>query len=211
MITAVVSYTRSFEPLAEFTVPVLRRYCGRHGYDLIVHRGGFGYRNRQFGFQKTELVRALLRAAEALFVVDADTLVTNHSVRLESFLDDDHAMFACHDENGFNAGSYLIRNTSTASNFLEGALHLEGAPGVLCEQDAMRDLLKKNLVTGGLMFPTVMKVLPHPAINSYRYDEYGKTKTREEGQWHEGDFLLHLPGMTNERRLEIFRTTKITE
>lgn len=203
MITVLVAYTEAFDALAAFTVPILRCYCARHGYDLLVHRGGFGNRNRQFGFQKTELVRSVLRGTDAMLVLDVDTLITNHSSRIESMMGQEF-IGVCLDENGLNAGSYIIRRNPYSDVFLSAVVGMEGKPGVLGEQDAMRDILRAE------MFP-YLRLLPHPSINSYRYDLYGKTKTHEEGQWQEGDFLLHLPGMTNERRLEVFRNTKITE
>lgn len=203
MITVLVAYTEAFDRVAYVTVPILHNYCQRHGYDLLIHRGGFGDRLQQFGFQKTALVRQVLRGTDAMFVLDVDTLITNLTIKLESFMGEE-LMYACNDENGLNAGSYIIRKNAYSDIFLGGVLKMEGAEGVLGEQDAMRDILKAE------MFP-FLKILPHPAINSYRYDEYGKTKTHEEGQWQQGDFLLHLPGMTNDRREEIFRSTVITQ
>ncbi len=62
-----------------------------------------------------------------------------------------------------------------------------------------------------------IKILPHPSINSLLYEEYAPTwgiigntdtslpkPTHEEGDWRRGCFICHLPGMTLERRLEIF-------
>jgi hypothetical protein len=193
-------YTPGWQPLADVTLPVMQKYCARHGYDLTVHCGGFGDRSRLIGLQKTSMALMLLARFDALWVVDLDVLVTNHDIKLESFLDDDHGLFVCHDSNhGLNAGSYLIRNTEQARAFLRVVLGTELAPGE-CEQDAMQKVLKYSNFSNGFC-----KVLGHPSINSYRYDIYGETKTHEEGQWSAGDFALHLPGMTNAKRIEIFR------
>ena len=65
----------------------------------------------------------------------------------------------------------------------------------------------------------MIEILPHPSINSYLYEEYGdnygkivgvqKSKpTHIEGQWEPGDFALHLPGIPNSIRIEIFETIK---
>lgn len=200
MITALVAYTESFDALADVTVPVLRKYCHRQGYDLIVHRGGFGDQSRQFGFQKTELVASLLPGTGSLFVVDVDTMITNHDVRLESFMECDADVFFTRDCNGINAGSYLIRNSQFSRAFLNAAFSQSGKPEYPGEQDVMRELIELPQVKPGIT------ILPHPSINSYLYHEYGQSKTHEEGQWQPGDFLLHLPGMTNKRRIEIFRS-----
>lgn len=200
MISVICAYTKEFDALADVTMPILRAYCQKQDYDLTIHRGGFGNRDRQFGYQKTELVATILSRSDALFVVDADTLITNLHTKLESFLADDRGLFITKDENGINAGSYLIRNTALSQVFLRSVLGLEGAPSMLGEQDAMRWIFE----TGS--FGHLVHFLPHPSINSYLYGEYGKIKTHEEGQWQSGDFLLHLPGMTNEHRIDIFKS-----
>lgn len=191
-------YTKEFDDVAEITVPAWQRYCQRRGYELTVHRGGYGERARNIGFQKTELALNILRGTDALLVVDCDVLVTNHTVKLQSLLDKEHTLFATHDANGFNAGVYLIRNTGDAMAFLYSVGAMEGKPGVLGEQDAMRDLFKTGRYEG------FFKVLPQSAMNSYLYEEYRKERTHEEGQWKIGDFLLHAPGRSNYRRVQLF-------
>lgn len=186
--------------MADVTIPVLRSYCQKHDYDLIVHRGGFGNRDRQFGFQKTELVATLLPRTDVMFIVDVDTLITNPDTKLEEFLVNDRGLFIAKDVNGLNAGSYLVRNTSLSQVFLRSVLGLEGVPKMLGEQDAMRWIFDSG------SFSNLVHYLPHPSINSYLYQEYGIVKTHEEGQWERGDFLLHLPGISNERRIEIFKS-----
>jgi hypothetical protein len=57
-----------------------------------------------------------------------------------------------------------------------------------------------------------MKILPHPSLNSYPYEHYPEFKnvTHEQGNWEEGDFLLHCPALPYEKRAEILRNAKIT-
>lgn len=195
-------YTKEFDALARVTQPHLRRYCARHGYDLTIHRGGFGNRDRNYGYQKTEMVHNLLNGFEILMVIDCDVLITNPRRQLEQFVDDEHLVFATHDENGMNAGIYLIRNSLKSYVFLRHVCAMQRSPSMPGEQDGMRVLLRG-------LFQEQFKIVPHPSFNSYLYGEYGKTKTHEEGQWEKGDFALHLPGMTNERRIEIFTSPEI--
>lgn len=194
-------YTKEFDGVAAVTVPSWQRYCARHGYDLTIHRGGYGERERNIGFQKTELALNLLHGMDALMVVDCDVLVTNHTVKLESLLDNEHSMFATHDVNGFNAGVYLIRNTGQSLAFLYTVGCVADRKGVLGEQDAMRYLFDPG------RYDDLVKILPQNSMNSYLYQEYGESRSHAEGQWLAGDFLLHLPGITNERRIEIFNST----
>ena len=47
-------------------------------------------------------------------------------------------------------------------------------------------------------------------MNSYLYTEYPDTNGADEpGHWQPGDFLLHLPGRSLERRVEIFNSPEI--
>jgi hypothetical protein len=205
VITVFAFHSFGFDALAEVTIPPLRRYCVRHGYDLVLHRGGYGNRDRSPTIQKTEMILNLLPSVEMIFSVDVDALITNHTIKLESFLDEEHDFFSTHDVNGLNTGVYFIRNTPKGRAFLASTMASAGRADFPTEQDAIRMLL--SLFYMGRFF----KQLPHPSINSYHYAEYGMTKTHEEGEHQPGDFILHLPGCTNERRIEVFNSTHIVE
>jgi hypothetical protein len=197
-ISVFVYYDAAFEKLAAHTLPQIGYYCARNGYALTIHRGSFGYPNRLPCFQKTELAGALLPGTDVLCVMDLDALITNHHIRLESFLISDRTLFGCEDVNGFNAGVYMVRNTPEGRDLMMFAnAYGKLAPEGHGDQNAIRKWIEYN--------PSEYQKVPHPAFNSYLYGEYGETKTHEEGQWEEGDFILHLPGMTNDRRIEIIK------
>lgn len=194
-------YTPDFQPLADVTLPALRDYCVSHGYDLAVHlTHGKGI---EFWRRRAKLALALLRETDVLFFIDLDAMITNHTIRLESFLDAGHDLFAAFDTNGLNAGVFLIRNTPEMERMMTYIIGHIGEPGVLGEQDAMRDALQS--FRWGRRF----KQLLHPSINSYLYEQYGAKKLHVEGQWEPGDFILHLPGIPNPRRIEILTSPEI--
>lgn len=201
MITVFAYYTPNFQELANVTLPNIRRYCQRHGYSLNVHYDADAMgTDIPIGFHKTREVLNKMRTmkhGDVLFVIDIDLIITNQTILLESFLDEEHDLFFTHDVNGLNSGAYLIRNTFGTQKFLEDVLERRGQPGVFGEQDGMRDSL---LVSS---FGSLCKIVPHPAFNSFDYLEYGLYISHEKGQWREGDFILHLPGVSNERRIEI--------
>ncbi len=208
MITVCAYFTPSFHALSEVTVPNIRRYCDRQGYGLVFWSDVDKPENdpRPFGFRKTERVLELLRASprgDILCVIDLDILFTNMTRRLEEFLDNENDLFFTHDVNGLNAGVYMIRATLGTQKFLEDAIGRWGQPGVFGEQDAIRDALKVNGFAG------LAKIVPHPSFNSFLYEEYGQAMAHEEGQWEPGDCVLHLPGRSNARRIEIFTSPEI--
>lgn len=213
MITLCAYFTPSFHALSEVTVPNIRKYCDRHGYNLVFWSDVDKPEDdpRPFGFRKTERVLELLRASRAgdiLCVIDLDILITNQTVRLESFLDYEHDLFFTHDVNGLNSGVYLVRATLGTQKFMEDAIARHGQPGVFGEQDAMRDSLRIEA------FESLTKIVPQSAFNSYMYQLYKEVNLLDdipEGNWEVGHFILHLPGMNNERRIEIFTSQEIQE
>lgn len=208
MITAFAYYTPNFQALADVTLPNIRQYCERQGYGFIAHLDHNADEDpRPFGFRKTEQVLQCLRSLQygrdLILVLDIDLLVTNQTVRVESFLEDESDLFVTHDINGLNSGVYIIRSTIGMEKFLEDVIGRWGNPGVLGEQDAMRDSLRLE------SFASLRKIVPHPAFNSFLYEEYGIDRAHEDGQWSKGDFILHLPGMSNEKRIELFTSPAI--
>ncbi len=189
--------THTFTPVTDVTLPHLRRYCARHGYILVFHE--VPYRtDRPLGFLVTEAAMRELRECDALLVIGLDVLITNDAIRVESLMDDKHDMFVTHDHNGLNLGAYIVRKEGW--RLLQEMMDREGGFNVTSEQDAARDMMRQFE-----FLRDCVKVLPQRAMNSYLYTEYPETRGADElGHWQPGDFVLHLPGRSSERRVEIF-------
>jgi hypothetical protein len=202
-------YTDNYLPLAEIVLPNLKKYCNKHGYEL--HAENITGTQMYFGYKKIECLFGLLGAfsVDAVLCLDMDTLITNHNIKVESFIDDKHDFYITKDVNGINAGSFIIKNSDWSIEYLRDIF--ESQEKFECEQNAIvywMDTLYK--------YKKKIKILDHPSINSYLYDEYAPgwgvigdkqidKPTHEEGDWQKGDFLVHLPGMTLDRRIEIFK------
>jgi len=191
-------------PMAKVVLPNATEYCNRHGYEF-----NFVWYpepcNPDFGYNKLIKIKELFsKGIDVVFSLDLDVLITNHNINVTDFLDDDYDFFVTKDVNGVNCGSFIIRNTKWSNDFINLLLKKRGEPGMHCEQDALRAYMEEYQITP-------IKILKHPSINSYLYQnylEFGEQK-HEDGQWREGDFILHVPGLGTERRLEILSTTKI--
>lgn len=210
-ITILTLYFDNYQPLADIVLPNLREYCRKHDY----HFYHYQEKNRDgvsYGFSKLELLLLVLyeNKHDYIFVTDLDIFITNPEIKIESFIDDQHDFFITEDVNGINAGSFIIRNTEWSKRWIE--FILSQREGFANEQLVMQKFmwLKK--------WRTKIKVLDHPSINSYPYPEYlsewkqfagdAEYPTHEEGNWQEGDFILHLPALSLERRIEIFSELK---
>ena len=204
----ITMYSPEWQDLANVVMPNLFKYCDRHDYGLTVKVIPAAY-----DFRKIKLILAALYAGEDLVLyMDADTYITNHNVKVEGFVDDDHDFYIAQDINEVNAGVLLVKNTDWSKWFLRFILSM--ADSYSNEQ---------NVIEAGKDHSKI-KILPHPSINSYMYDEYAPTwglipgwkpttgssdkPTHEQGDWRKGDFLLHMPGLPNKRRIDIIHLLK---
>lgn len=206
-----VLYTHDWGELAGVTSPNIFEYCIKHGYHpyfLCVKKPYDAFDKIRNCLSNFEL------GFDVVWCLDADAMVTNTKIPLESFVDDKRDFYLCEDVNGYNTGSFIVKKSEWSINFLNEVLSQINKDGVYCEQDAIINCMNAQITDK-------IRVLPHPSINSYKYDEYGdnygrinpnpnenKMPKHEEGNWQEGDFVLHLPGVSMKKRIEIFSQIK---
>jgi len=199
-----ILYTDSWIPIAKVVLPNAGAYCKRHGYDFKFICFPEPYES-DFGFRKLRYIQECFKIDYGIvWSLDLDTLIINHKYKIEDFLDEENSLFICEDYNGLNCGSFVVKNTDWSEQFLKYCLEQKGKPEVYCEQNAMEDYIQ-------MYGQEKIKILEHPSINSYLYENYPDIppQKHEEGQWQEGDFLLHLPGIGMDKRLEILKNTPV--
>ncbi len=193
-----IYYTPDWQPLADIVLPKVKEYCKRWHYRF--YAGCHVSMDNPVGMYKMYYLLLELCDDDFIWVLDLDTLITNPSIPFTQFTDNEHDIFITEDIHGINAGSWIIRNTEAARLFVRTVINNFDAPE---EQTVMKRYL--DLVK--------IKLLPHPSINSYKYelyknilkDELGETvMSHEEGQWQPGDLLLHLPGLDMQTRINTF-------
>jgi hypothetical protein len=139
---------------------------------------------------------ALLDGYDLVIWIDADAIVTNLAVDWRNTFPQD-VVFS-HDVNGINVGVLFCRNTPWMHHVLtkwEGMkARFRNQP--MPEQTALAYLLYTEP-------KDKWHCEPQRTFNSFLYDEYDDHRGRHEGNWERGDFLLHLPGMANSRRIEL--------
>jgi len=193
--------------LGDVVIPNMQAYCDKQGYGWLIDKIP-----PAFEFYKINAIIAALQnfGYDLVLCLDLDTLITNHNVKVEDFVDSGHDFYITQDINEINAGAVIVRKSGWSINMLHQVLESKAEN----EQNALKPFMNDPKV----------KILPHPSINSYPYDEYapsyglipGRTPllgiegkpTHEQGNWERGDFIMHLPGLTNARRIEIFNRTK---
>lgn len=214
----------NYAELASLTTFANRReYCDLHGYDLLV---------KTEGFAKTPLCRHPVSWDRLDFTLDAllsgkydwvwisgtDSLNTNMRVGLESITDDTHHVIAsCDWCVPFQADSILIRNSDQGIVWLKHIISLfnKYKDHVWVENKAIVDTLDQ--------FAGVVKTLPQRVMNSYDYSVYKEQSNHQpildahknfrdgidwfgqSGQWQQGDFLIHWPGIHLQTRIALVK------
>lgn len=202
-------YTKSWLDIAKITVPNITAYCQKKCYSWNIQCIDEPYD----AFEKIRQIQGLFERDEADVVmsIDCDALITNYTKRIEDFLKIDSWFYVCSDYNGINCGVFIVKNTVYSKIGLDYILSKKEDNDVHCEQDALCKYLQVfEPIINKYDYPKV-QILPHPSINSYLYHLYHETptQTHEQGQWQEGDFILHLPGISMEQRKQILSNTKV--
>lgn len=199
-IRIITLWTDDWKILADLTTTISNQYCERHGYISTF----FGFStNCLDGYDKISLLKSGFdrNAADLYWLLDADAIITNQNIKVENFVEEGFDLFLCEDFNGINCGSFIIRDSEWSRKFIYYILLKRGVVGMHCEQDAIKSYMEE--------FPNdeKIKILTHPSINSYDYCLYPEIppQTHEQGQWQPGDFVLHLPGTSLEKRIEVFK------
>lgn len=212
MNTCVVSlYNDNYKELAEITLEDnCREYCKIHNYDCYIKKDNFGLEH--LGFEKIRLLLELLKTDKYDWIYwrGADTLITNFQIKLENLIDPNYHFLISLDVHGINSDSLFIKNSPQGIKLFEDILSYSNtAPE---EQLVINHLYGSN--------QDIIKLIPQKLMNSYNYPLY----TSEEpwnvygvqhecilkqdqlgyyGGWDIGDFLLHWPGIRNDKRIEL--------
>lgn len=191
-ICVLMAYDAMQRSLGEFSVPNKVAYCKKHGYGLVIETDGFD-RSRPPAWSKILFVKRHLHDHEWVFWSDADSMILNDAVRLETFLDADFDLIVGREDVGVghavvNVGAFFIRRSEWSLAFFDRlyaqesfAQHPHADNGALIELLGTEDLSEH------------IKIVPQRRFNSYATN------------FAPGDFLLHLPGMTEEERVRRMR------
>lgn len=205
MIAVVTMFGERYNDVAAVTLPNLYEYCKRHSYiPHVIHLDGD---ENNYHYKKHEYFQDLMKdkSIEAIWYRDIDCIVTNFKIKVTSFLNNDGVFYITRDVHELNGGSFILKNNDLGIKFNEEILSSrEEYPN---EQNAYNAFINSLYFLYGRMV-----VLKHPSINSYDYSlykEYPNVRSMEEGNWHLGNFLLHVPALPIEQRIEILKNATI--
>ena len=210
-ICVVSLYNENYKELADITLESnCREYCEKYNYDCYIKKDNFVLEH--LGFEKVRLLLELIKTNQYDWIYwrGADTLITNFQIKLEDLIDNNYHFLISLDVHGINSDSLFIRNSSQGIKLFEDILsYSNNAPE---EQIVMRHLYESN--------QQIIKSIPQKFMNSYNYSLYTSeepwnvygvqhecTPKQDQlgyyGGWDIGDFLLHWPGIRNDKRIEL--------
>ena len=203
-------HDENYRALAEITVNNKNEYCHRHGYSFFLKNKNFS-QGRHIYFDKIRYNLEILENNPQLswiWWLDCDAVITNFTIPFAKFCDDQYDFVIAVDRYAINNGSYFIKNSSLARQFLYDVLALEEVylDHQWPEQQPMIDLIEMDDD-----YRAMTKIHPQRDFNSFDYDFYhrdhGNTHdwdiTGANGNWQPGDFVCHYPGIKYETKIDL--------
>lgn len=180
-----------FWEISSITLPIIQQYSTSHGYSFMSRFTDL--KSPDIVWMRMDTILDNIRKYDVVVHIDADCMITNPRISIEQILPDGFDSCMSQDWNGINDGFSAWMNTWNSvcaiRSIIEDRIHYTSP------QDAISRFHRKSLK---------MHVFNQRETNSYMTNEYGPI--REESEWSREDFILHLPGIGNNRRVEILKS-----
>lgn len=195
-------YDKDYAPVGNITSTVNRDYCLKHGYPFHLTIGWHDPEGVHPVFAKIYDLHHHLRYDESdwFMWIDADAVILDHDVDATDFIQTNKDLVITEDVNGLNTGVFFIRNSLWSRNLIASiyALRRMLPNRTMVEQDAMKALLQLPVNSENVYYA------PQRSFNAYIEPHYGRSPDLP-SNYHPGDFILHLPGMSQEDRIKILK------
>ena len=158
-----------------------RQYAKRQGYDFHIFNESVG--GRHAAWTKFPAALSLMDTYDWVFGIDLDTVILNHNIRLESFLDPSVNVILNIDMNGINTGVILLKSCTWTKMLLIDAWTLSDVKnsGIFWEQAAIMHQMDNYMLRNRAKF------VPQKFINEYPKDS-GEPVSAEDA------FIIHFAG-----------------
>lgn len=179
-------------------------YCELHGYELAVKTDEW---SDVIYFDKIQFLIDILENnpdVKWIWWLDTDALITNFTKKIEDYVDDQYHIIMSTDVNGMNCGSFFIKNSPEALEWLRMILdHKERYKLKRWDNPEQTPMIMTYI-----KYKDWIKLVPQKEINSYNYALLYPTLSNKDmlgvvGEWAPGDWVLHWPGISNPQRIQI--------
>ena len=194
------TWDKKFQPIAKVTIPNKEAYCKKNNY-LSAFIEDLEVKPYHSVWLKFEHAMSQISKQEWLFVTDIDSIFMNFETKLEEFIDEKHEMIVSYDYHGLNTSHFFIKNTDWGKKFINQVWKYSKSSEAKQKQLEQIAFISCILSRGENISKT--KIVSQKLFNCYPY-EYYETKFPE-GQYEEGDFILHTPGIALEDREKLLK------
>jgi hypothetical protein len=172
-----------YREIGEISTPNKKDYAAKHGYDLFIETEIIDSQKPLYWQRLLYIIKLMQNSSyEWIWHTDADSLIDNDTIRLEDIVGDtDKDLIIAQDNNGINAGQYLIRNCEWSIKFLQEAdRRTEFMGHSWNDQEAMRNVLLNTEHLKHVYYIEKRKINSYGSVNALDYQP--------------GDFIVHFPG-----------------
>lgn len=182
----------------DFTCKNTSEYCIRQGYDFHVFTSRD--ESRHPSWSKIFHAKKILPYYDWIFCMDADSVITNHTKRLEDYLNTDKSFITTFDDNKICAATYFIKNDEFNRKFLDTLYNYPNASSFPQHEQSVMNIL---------FYDCPEKDYYNQHIELHRYDtmnssiqaHMGSFKIRNETQEH--DFIYHALACPSHAKLNV--------
>lgn len=190
-ILLLTSYTPNIADYGRLSAENKRAYAQRHGYGFRAVTDGFDPA-RPPAWSKIRFIADALKEYRHVFWTDADALIMNPEIRLETFISpgyDIHITRALAPFPHIQTGNFLVTRSAYSRFFLWATWHSTAfIHHSTWEQAAINFLIER--------YPS-----PRIQVSTNRlFNSYGKVPN-DPDPYQEGDFMVHFPGLPDKEEL----------
>jgi hypothetical protein len=181
-------------------------YAKRHDYDFYFGGEDVWDRSRPIPWSKLKYIEKILEMDkyDYLFVSDADVLITNKEIKLESFIplmEDKDLMWNFDVCGHYNSGNMFIKTSGKewVKSYFDDVWKCEELiHHIWWENAGMIKMFESNETHKS----HIMTCKEGWLFNAYLFDETGKSVGSSRRLWERGDFLIHFAGVYDRKKIE---------
>ena len=190
-IALVSHHTPDHQDMADISWEGKKQYAARHGYDAFVKTEGFEFRpERHLSMDKIPFLIELMDAhpeVDWFWYSGCDCLITNHTLKLESLIDENYHFIVCLEAGGPNGDVFFIRNSPEGREYVR---HLNGPITCVPETEQGHMWVDRS----NPKWQAITKYLPLAAMNSWDLKWYPHLPPGDgmgqRANWEPGDFVI---------------------
>ena len=186
-------YDKNYKHIGIYSDLNKKKYAAKHKYNLILYHKTLD-KMRPTAWSKIRALQLHLNHYDWLMWTDADSLIMNSNIKLESLIDPTYDLIiSCQADGTINTGSFIIKNSNWSRALLKKIYdQTECIHHPWWEQQALIYLLDNYHE----LYDHI-KIVPQRTMNSHPFHAGGEYKT--------GDFIIHMyngPNMNKQKLMK---------